>query len=157
MKSDMTLILIQKLWYTHTAQLQGLCDNVLMCYLVSFQSPRSKLLQGWQHHYIILHLWVRFHLYCKLLLYIFLFCCNLNYRKTFCGIRFFLEHWWSKLYPCHSILKHFLPNYFQILTSSGVVMHPGEMRGSVIRLSGLIPVSGSLYLRCRVFRERGGE
>lgn len=36
-------------------------------------------------------------------------------------------------------------------------MHPGEMRGPMTRLSGLIPVSGSLYLLCHIFRERGGK
>lgn len=117
----------------------------------------AQLLQRWQHHYIILHLWVHFHLYWELLLYIFFFCDSGDNRITFFGVRFFLRRWWLKLYPCHSILNPFLPSYFQILTSSGVVMHPGEMRGPLIWLSGLIPVSGSLYLLCHVFRERGGE
>lgn len=79
-------------------------------------------------------------------------------KLFFFDAMFFPKHWWSKLYPCHPILKSFLPNYFQILTSSEVVMCPGELlRGPMTRLSRLIPVSGSLCLLCRVFRERGGE
>lgn len=86
--------------------------SVTTCYLVSFQSPCSELLQGWQHHYIILHLSVHFPLHWELLLYILSFCGRLNHRKPFFGVRFFLGHWWSKLYPCHSILKDFFAELF---------------------------------------------
>lgn len=75
-------------------------------------------------------------------------------KFNFFSAIFFSKHRWSKLYPSHAILKTFC----QIITSSEVVMRPGEMtRGPMTRLSRLIPVSGSLCLLCCVFRERGGE